>query len=203
MDGRHETLSSIRRSLATMTGKAFLKQQCPLAFVVLAWAMYIGGTVALVVMRQWMILGTWILVAPVAMWAYVKWFPAISPLMGYGRVDDVPAVPLPSTAMVTVYTALGCPFCPIVTHRVRELEASMGFTLREVDVTARPDILTRKGIWSVPVVEVGDRRIVGHATSQELVAFIASPDGEGAPARPPRLASLTPQKAAAPVRVSR
>ena len=181
--------------LATMTRKALLKQQCPLAFVVLAWMLYLGGAVALVATRQWILAGTWIVVAPVTMWAYVKWFPAISPLMGYGTVDDVPAVPVRSTATVTLYTALGCPFCPIVTRRLRELQSSMGFVLREVDVTARPDILTRKGVWSVPVIEMGDRRIVGHATSEQLVALIASATNQTAPAEPSQLVSMTPRNA--------
>jgi glutaredoxin len=179
--------------LATMTRKAFLKQQCPLAFVMLAWVMYIGGTVMFVFTRQWIIAGTWIVVAPVTMWAYIKWFPAISQLMGYGSVDDVPAVPAPSTATVTLYTALGCPFCPIVTRRLHELQSKMGFALREVDVTARPDILTRKGIWSVPVIEVGDRRIIGHATSEQLVAFIASGTDLATQAEPSQLVLLKPR----------
>ncbi|HEX9100127.1 MAG TPA: glutaredoxin family protein [Candidatus Dormibacteraeota bacterium] len=174
-----------------MPRKTLLKQECPLAFVVLAWVMYIGGTVGLVVMRQWILAGTWIVLAPVTMWAYVKWFPAISPLMGYGSVNDVPAVPARSTATVTLYTALGCPFCPIVTRRLRELQPKMGFALREVDVTARPDILTRKGVWSVPVIEVGDRRIVGHATSEQLGALIASATSQAAQAEPSQLVSMT------------
>jgi|GEM_PF-698588 len=177
-----------------MTRKTLLKQQCPLAFVVLAWVLYIGGSIALVFTRQWIIVGTWIVLAPVTMWAYVRWFPAISPLMGYGNVDDVAAVPAPSTATVTLYTALGCPFCPIVARRLHELQANMGFALREVDVTARPDILTRKGVWSVPVVEVGDLRIIGHATSEQLVAFITSGTDSATQAEPSQHVSLTPRK---------
>jgi glutaredoxin len=179
--------------LATMAQRTLLKQQCPLAFVVLAWVMYIGGAVVSMVSRQWIIAGTWIVLAPVTMWVYVKWFPAISPLMGYGNVDDVPAVPARSTATVTLYTALGCPFCPIVTRRLHKLQSNMGFALREVDVTARPDILTRKGVWSVPVIEVGDRRIVGHATSEQLAAFIASGADQAMQAGPSQLGSLTPR----------
>lgn len=95
--------------------------------MVLAWVMYIGGAVVLLVTRQWIISGTWIVLAPVTMWAYAKWFPAISPLMGYGNVDDVPAMPVRSTATVTLYTALGCPFCPMVTRRLHELQSKMGF----------------------------------------------------------------------------
>jgi predicted transcriptional regulator len=41
-----------------------------------------------------------------------------------------------------------------------------------VDVTACPDILTRKEIRSVPVIEVGDQRIVGYATSEQIANLI-------------------------------
>lgn len=174
-----------------MSRKPLLKQECPLAFVVLAWVMYVGGTGILLALRQWIIAGTWIVVAPATMWAYIRWFPAISPWMGYGHVDDVLAVPTVSAATVTLYTALGCPFCPIVQRRLHDLQPTMGFALREVDVTGRPDILTHKGIWSVPVVEVGDRRIVGHATSERLAAFIAG-QVDPSTAAAPQLVSVTP-----------
>lgn len=174
-----------------MSGRPLLKQECPLAFVVLAWSMYIGGTGLLLVLRQWFLAATWIVVAPATMWAYIRWFPAISPWMGYGHVDDVPAVPAVSAATVTLYTALGCPFCPIVQRRLHDLQTTMGFALREVDVTGRPDILTRKGIWSVPVVEVDDRRLVGHATSERLAAFIAG-RSDARTTTAPQLVSVTP-----------
>lgn len=167
-----------------------MKQECPLAFVVLAWSMYIVGAGLLLILRQWLLAATWIVVAPATMWAYIRWFPAISPWMGYGHVDDVPAVPKLSAATVTLYTALGCPFCPIVQRRLRDLQATMRFTLREVDVTGRPDILTRKGIWSVPVVEVGDSRLVGHATSERLAEFIGA-RGDAGTAPVPQLVSAT------------
>ena len=49
----------------------------------------------------------------------------------------------------------------------------MGFELRREDVTLRPDLVRAKRIRSVPIVEVGDRRLVGHATSQQLARLIA------------------------------
>ena len=154
--------------------KALLKQECPLAFVVLAWTMYIAGIPVLFALGQVGLMLGWIVLAPVAMWAYVHWFPSISRYMGYGRVDDRPAALAARTnAEVTVYTALGCPFCPLVKRRLTALEPRLGFHLREVDVTARPGILISKGIWAVPVVEVGDRRIVGHATTEQLADLIA------------------------------
>ena len=176
-----------------MKGKRLLKQECPLAFVVLAWTMYVAGAGLLLILRQWFLAATWIVVAPATMWAYIRWFPAIAPWMGYGHVDDVAAVPTLSAATVTLYTALGCPFCPIVQRRLHDLQSTMRFALREVDVTGRPDILTRKGIWSVPVVEVGDRRLVGHATSERLAAFIAG-QADPSAAAAPQLASVTPAR---------
>lgn len=110
-----------------MNGKSLLKQECPLAFVVLAWSMYIAGAGLLLILRQWLLAAAWIVVAPTTMWAYIRWFPAIAPWMGYGRVDDVPAVPTLSAATVSLYTALGCPFCPIVQRRLRELQTTMRF----------------------------------------------------------------------------
>lgn len=156
-----------------MTEKALLKQECPLAFVVLAWAMYIVGIPVLFLLGQVGTLLLWIVLAPAAMWAYIHWFPSISRFMGYGRVDDRPAATgTRSPVDVTLYTALGCPFCPIVKRRLNELEPKLGFHVREVDVTARPGILISKGIWSVPVVEVGERLIVGNATSEQLANLI-------------------------------
>lgn len=154
-----------------------LKQQCPLFFVVLAWAMYFGGMGFFFLSSQWLMLGSWIVVAPVAMWAYIRWFPKLSRFMGYGRLDDrqAPALTPAPRARVTLYTAVGCPFCPIVEKRVRALQSQLGFELKHVDVTARPDILIRKGIWAVPVVEANGRTLVGHSTTRDLVALITGP----------------------------
>jgi hypothetical protein len=48
----------------------------------------------------------------------------------------------------------------------------MGFELEIVDVSLRPDVLISKGVMSVPVVEVGQGRLVGNATSQQLAQLI-------------------------------
>ena|SRR5579864_2689650 len=165
-----------------MPHKAVLRQECPLAFVVFSWLLYIVLIPVLAVAREWALLAVWVVLAPVLMWAYIRWFPRVAPYMGYGRLDDQPALIVQAPIEVTLYTALGCPFCPIVKHRLQELQPKMGFRLHEVDVTARPDILTRKGVWSVPVVEVGSRRLVGHGTSAQLAAMIAGRAGESLPA---------------------
>ena len=156
-----------------MGDRPLLKQKCPLAFVVFAWGLYLLMVPVFAVGRQWLLLGTWIVLAPALMWLYVRGFARISPLMGYGSVADAPAAPATAPVDVTLYTALGCPFCPIVRRRLLELEPQMGFRLRQIDVTARPDLLTRKGVWSVPVVEVAGRRLVGNATSARLADLIA------------------------------
>jgi hypothetical protein len=49
----------------------------------------------------------------------------------------------------------------------------MNFSLEEVDITLRPGILVAKGIRAVPVVEVGDRRLDGNATSAQLADLIS------------------------------
>jgi glutaredoxin len=110
----------------------------------------------------------------VGVWAYVKVFPRISRFVGYGSLVDRPADAPGAVAatVVTLYTATGCPFCPIVRHRLQALQADRGFVLRQVDVTVRPDILMAKGIRAVPVVEVGDRQLIGHATTKQLAALI-------------------------------
>ena len=151
-----------------------MKQECPLAFVVLAWLAYAGATAFLVLSDQAGIALVWVVAAPALMWAYVHWFSSISRYLGYGSVADSAVLsPVRSPVEVTLYTALGCPFCPIVRHRLRALRPAIGFRLREVNVTARPEILVRKGVWSVPVVEVGGRRLVGNATTDQLTVLIA------------------------------
>ena len=49
----------------------------------------------------------------------------------------------------------------------------MGFTLTMIDVTLKPQTLMTKGIRSVPVVEVGEHRLVGNSTTDQLAALIA------------------------------
>ncbi len=80
---------------------------------------------------------------PVGLWGYVRIFPRISQYLGYGGV------------------------------RLDVLREQMGFDLEYVDVRAKPGVLTSKGIKAVPVVEVGDRRLVGHATSEQLAELVS------------------------------
>ncbi len=42
-----------------------------------------------------------------------------------------------------------------------------------IDVTLKPQTLMTKGIRSVPVVEVGEHRLVGNSTTEQLASLIA------------------------------
>jgi glutaredoxin len=106
---------------------------------------------------------------------YLRWFPYISRWVGYGSVADTPADPTPladSVLRVTLYTANVCPFCPIITRRLAELQRQHRFEIEEVDVTFRPEIIRAKGLRSVPVLEADGRLLVGNATSAQIVEFL-------------------------------
>jgi hypothetical protein len=59
-------------------------------------------------------------------------------------------------------------------ERLLALQSELGFPLRTIDVTARPDILARTRIRSVPVVEIAGVRHVGNLTSRQLAELIAA-----------------------------
>jgi len=153
--------------------KQMMKQQCPMVFIYLSWAIFIGGLAFFALKGHYAFVLLWLVVAPLAQWAYIRVFPVISRYVGYGSVDDQQAREVgQAPAKVILYTALGCPFCPVVKRRLLTLQAEMGFDLEEVDVTLKPDLLITKGIRAVPVVEVGEQWLVGHATSEQLAALI-------------------------------
>jgi len=161
-----------------------LPQRCPVPFLYLNWLLYLGLALFFGLRREWLFLGVWVLAAPPLMYAYVRWFPRLSESLGYGSVADRPAErAAPGAATVVMYTGLGCPFCPIMERRLRELQPRMGFELKVIDVTRHPEIATRKRIGSVPTIEVAGRRQAGCVTSQELARLIAgAPAPEPAPA---------------------
>lgn len=74
----------------------------------------------------------WLILVAVVVWLYIRQFPSISSAMGLGEVSDKAAeVVVKSRAKVTLYTALGCPFCPLMVERLealrsRELAAAIG-----------------------------------------------------------------------------
>lgn len=170
-----------------------MPQECPVAFVYLTWFVYLAGLLWLAVRGSYLLAAAWAVSFPAALRGYVALFPRLSPWLGYGSVDDEPADELPAApGTVTLYTSSSCPFCPIVRDRLLDLQSSMGFELEEVDVTLKPELIRRKGIRAVPVVEAGGRLRAGNATTRELVDLLAAgaagpgPDVSAAPrtARP-------------------
>ena len=156
-------------------------QQCSVVGLALGWIGYAVG-VAYFTYRQERVVALLMMAGvPCLRWALYRSFPRISRFLGYGRIADsfssnpfLRASPPVAPVAVNVYTFFSCPFCPIVLARLRALQQEMGFALATIDVTLKPQILTAKKIKSVPVVEVGDRRLVGNSTSEQLVRLIAS-----------------------------
>lgn len=154
-----------------------MKQQCHLAMIWFSWLVYVGGAAAALWLHNWFFAAVWILLVPLAEWQYIRRFPAISGVMGYGSVADAPALPHdPPTPhqLVTLYTAVGCPFCPLLEQRLEALQAKLDFSLVKVDVTLRPDLLVGKGIRAVPAVEVSGQIRTGLMSSEQLAQFIAA-----------------------------
>jgi glutaredoxin len=155
-----------------------MKQQCHISFIYLSWIVYIGGIVVYLALGRYVQAVVWLAIVPFVMRAYVKYFPSLSGMMGYGSVEDKPAAgTVASSAHVVIYTGIGCPFCPIVKNRLTTLQAKMGFQLEEIDITFKPELLMSKGIRALPVIEVGGRLSVGNATSAKLAALISGSDG--------------------------
>ena len=152
-----------------------MKQQCHVSFIYGSWLILLCGLIVYLVRGSYLQAGLWIVFIVLFLWLYVRYFPRISRYMGYGSVDDRKPTDVHITkTTVSLYTGLGCPFCPIVKKRLQELQSRMGFELKETDVTIKPDVLLKKGIQALPVIEVGDSRWVGNATSEQLAAFIAN-----------------------------
>jgi thiol-disulfide isomerase/thioredoxin len=151
-----------------------MKQECPIVNIYANWVLYLGVLGFVVYRRDWVFAGTWAAIVPVGLWLYVRNFPKISHLIGYGKLDDrlVSEVGQVS-AKVRFYTALGCPFCPVVEQRLHALQQKMGFTLEKIDITLKPELLSGAGIRSIPVVEVENRRLVGNATTEQLAELIS------------------------------
>jgi glutaredoxin len=146
----------------------------------MVWLTWLGLPLlaVLVGFRAGPLVGLFVLaVGIVAQVLYVRGFPRISVLMGYGAVADTPppsgapAAPFPH---VTLYTASVCPFCPILRKRLADLRREVPFEVSEVDGTFRPDITSAKGLRSVPVLEANGRFLTGNATSAQIVEFLRS-----------------------------
>ncbi len=158
------------------------KQECTVRSLYFTGAVYVVGYVAGLIFfayqRNWIELSMWLLLLPALKWAYLRFFPQLSKWRGYGRLDDALPVDLAKAPVaVTFYSLLGCPFCPIVEQRLKTLQKQMDFTLQTVDLTLKPQISEEKNIRSVPVVEVGNGRLVGNATTEQLAQLIGRAAG--------------------------
>jgi glutaredoxin len=152
-----------------------MKQQCGVWSVWLTWLSVPVLAVVAGVFLGWPAAVVVVLAAVLGELAYVRWFPRISTAMGYGSVADVPAEATSAPTVrkqVTLFTASVCPFCPLVRKRLADIQEKLGFDLRELDVTFRPDLVAARKIRAVPVVEVDGRFLTGNATSAQLVAFL-------------------------------
>lgn len=155
-----------------------MKQQCHVSFVYMSWLILACGLIFYLFRGNYIQAGLWVFFVALFLWLYVRTFPSLSKLMGYGSVADHAAKEVIKTpGSVILYTGLGCPFCPLVRKRLKELQGRMGFDLQEIDITLKPDLLFSKGIRALPVVEVGNVPLVGNATSEELAKFIAVHSG--------------------------
>jgi hypothetical protein len=155
---------------------AFKEQQCNVLGLALSWLGYLAGLIYFAYERSWVGGAIFLVLVPCLRWVLFHFFPSVSRFLGYGRVDDqVPERPNPSRVAVTFYSFFSCPFCPIVLRRLEALRQTMDFTLEKIDVTFKPQMIVNKAIRSVPVVEVGSRRLVGNVTSAQLADFIAIP----------------------------
>lgn len=148
-------------------------QQCHLAVIYANWFIYLGGALGMLVLGRLGLAALWLGLAPAVQYAYVRLFPRISSALGYGSLADRPATRTgPTPVSVTLYTAAGCPFCPVIERRLRALEAAMGLGVTVIDVTLRPDIISEKHLGAVPTVEVHGRLLSGNLTTEELVDAI-------------------------------
>ena len=150
-----------------------MEQRCTILNVYLNWLVLFAGAAYFAATQKFFFLAVWIIGAPLFQRAYIQIFPKISKVLGYGAiVDEAAGSPHSAPIDVTLYTAAGCPFCPIIEERLEALRQTMGFRLSKIDVTARPDLLTAKKIRGVPVVEVGGQLRTGNLTSRELAELI-------------------------------
>lgn len=163
----------------------FKLQQCNVPGLALSWLAFPAGIVYFSMQRNWAGAMLWTVGMISLRWALFHYFPSLSRFLGYGRVDDTPAVQVKRAPVeVTFYSFFSCPFCPIVLQRLKDLQRQMDFILTTVDVTLKPQLLVQKGILAVPVVEVGANRLVGNATTAALAAMIeqAQPSSAGSAA---------------------
>jgi glutaredoxin len=153
-----------------------MKQECRLSSVRVMWVAVLIVVLVPAATRGWPAALFVAMVAALLQVGYVRNFRHVSRWLGFGSVDDVRpahrATTIRAIPHVTLYTARGCPFCPLVRQRLHELQQELWFALDEQDVTFRSARPRGRVIRSVPVVEVDGRFLVGNATSDALAAFL-------------------------------
>jgi hypothetical protein len=74
----------------------------------LSWAAYAVGVIFWVLQKDYVAALAWLALVPLGWWAYIRVFPAISRYVGYGGIEDRPAVEVNLAAVkVVYYTAPG------------------------------------------------------------------------------------------------
>jgi glutaredoxin len=150
-----------------------MKQQCNISFVYSSLSILVGGTVYFLLKGLYFHIILWIFFILALVWLYDRFLPVILGYLGYLTMDDEWANQLDHTQVnVILYTGLACPFCKIIKKRLKELQPRMDFKFKEVNITLKPVVVISKGIHALPVLEVGESRLVGNATSDQLVKFI-------------------------------
>src|SRR4030066_1045356 len=152
-----------------------MKQECKLVMVWLTWLGIPALAIGMGLIQGWWASVFIIIVGVFGQGFYIKFFPRISRWLGYGSVEDVAILPtqkIKLSSIVTLYTANVCPFCPIVTQRLTELQSNLKFKLNEVDITFKPNLIKEKGFRSVPVIEMDGEYWIGNATSAQLLSFL-------------------------------
>ena len=152
-----------------------MKQECKLVMIWLTWLGLPVLAIGMGLIQGWWAAVFILIVGVFAQVFYIKFFPRISKLLGYGSVEDVAIEPTQKTkisSIVTLYTVNVCPFCPIVKQRLVELQRDLEFKLNEVDITFNPNLIKEKGFRSVPVIEIDGEYWIGNATSALLLSFL-------------------------------
>jgi hypothetical protein len=154
-------------------------QSCSAAGLYRIWIAYGAGLAIFAWIGNWPAMFLWSVLVPLGKLLQLRFFPHFSILLGYGRIarDVLPTSTGTVPVAVTYYSAIGCPFCPIVLSRLEALRAVMHFHLEKVNVSLHPGLAASKGIRSVPTVEVGGNRLVGNVTSEQLARLIGRREG--------------------------
>ena len=152
-----------------------MKQECKLIMIWFTWLGLPALALIMGIIQGWLAAVFILIVGVFAQIIYIKVFPKISRLLGYGTVEDVivdSTKKIKVSSKVILYTANVCPFCPIVKQRLIEVQKNLEFQLEEVDITFKPNLIKEKGFRSVPVIEKDGKYLVGNATSVQLNSFL-------------------------------